>query len=116
MRLADQVEVHSSTAGIVFLFRYAVAVSRSLPVSMFCRLPRDCCSDNGSERPIASRSAQRFFNHRENRHPLRARAGPWLHRLEAGFRQNAVSYLLVLRMIVIFPFGIVNLVPVFLGM
>jgi len=35
MRLADQVEVHSSTAGIVFLFRYAVAVSRSLPVSMF---------------------------------------------------------------------------------
>lgn len=47
--------------------------------------------------------------------PLRARAGPWLARLEAGFQRNAFSYLLVLRLIPLFPFFVVNLVPAFLG-
>ncbi|MBH63298.1 MAG: hypothetical protein CL569_12805 [Alphaproteobacteria bacterium] len=46
---------------------------------------------------------------------LRARAGPWLGRLEAGFQRNAFSYLLVLRLIPLFPFFVVNLVPAFLG-
>jgi len=47
--------------------------------------------------------------------PLRARAGPFLQRMEAGFQENALSYLLVLRLIPLFPFFIVNLVPAFLG-
>jgi uncharacterized membrane protein YdjX (TVP38/TMEM64 family) len=47
--------------------------------------------------------------------PLRARAGPWLHRMEAGFRKNALNYLLVLRLVPLFPFFVVNLVPAFLG-
>lgn len=47
--------------------------------------------------------------------PLRARAGPWLERMAAGFRKNAFSYLLVLRLVPLFPFWLVNLVPAFLG-
>jgi uncharacterized membrane protein YdjX (TVP38/TMEM64 family) len=47
--------------------------------------------------------------------PLRARAGPFLQRMEAGFRDDALNYLLVLRLIPLFPFWIVNLVPAFLG-
>lgn len=47
--------------------------------------------------------------------PLRARAGPWLERLEKGFAENALSYLLVLRLVPLFPFFVVNLVPAFLG-
>ena len=35
--------------------------------------------------------------------------------MEAGFRQNAMSYLLVLRLVPLFPFFLVNLVPAFLG-
>lgn len=46
---------------------------------------------------------------------LRAKAGPFLQKMEAGFRENALSYLLVLRLVPIFPFFIVNLVPAFLG-
>lgn len=46
---------------------------------------------------------------------LRAKAGPWLQRMEAGFQENALNYLLVLRLIPIFPFWLVNLVPAFLG-
>jgi len=47
--------------------------------------------------------------------PLRARAGPSLQRMEQGFRDNALSYLLFLRLIPVFPFWLVNLVPAFLG-
>jgi uncharacterized membrane protein YdjX (TVP38/TMEM64 family) len=46
---------------------------------------------------------------------LRRRTGPWLRRLEDGFRDNALSYLLVLRLMPLIPFWLVNLVPAFLG-
>ena len=42
---------------------------------------------------------------------LRAHAEPWLRRLEAGFRADAFTYLLVLRLVPLFPFWLVNLVP-----
>ena len=46
---------------------------------------------------------------------LRSRAGPWMAKMEAGFQDNAMSYLLVLRLVPLFPFFVVNLVPAFLG-
>ncbi len=46
---------------------------------------------------------------------LRARATPFLRKMEVGFREDALSYLLVLRLIPLFPFWLVNLVPAFLG-
>jgi uncharacterized membrane protein YdjX (TVP38/TMEM64 family) len=46
---------------------------------------------------------------------LRRRAGPFLKGMEEGFRANALSYLLVLRLVPLFPFVVVNLVPAFLG-
>ncbi len=46
---------------------------------------------------------------------LRRRAGPWLGAMAEGFRRNALSYMLVLRLVPLFPFFVVNLVPAFLG-
>ena len=46
---------------------------------------------------------------------LEAKAGPFVRKMEDGFRQNALSYLLAMRLIPIFPFWLVNLVPAFLG-
>ena len=46
---------------------------------------------------------------------LHAKAGPGMRRMEDGFRENALSYLLVLRLVPLFPFWLVNLVPAFLG-
>ncbi len=46
---------------------------------------------------------------------LLRRAGPAVRRMEAGFRRNALSYLLVLRLIPLFPFWLVNIVPAFLN-
>ncbi len=46
---------------------------------------------------------------------LRRRAGGWVRRLEGGFRENAASYLLTLRLIPLVPFWLLNIVPAFLG-
>ena len=46
---------------------------------------------------------------------LKAKAGGAIRKMEAGFRENALSYLLVLRLVPLFPFWLVNLVPAFLG-
>jgi len=43
-----------------------------------------------------------------------ARAGTGLAKMEAGFRANAFSYLLFLRLVPVFPFWLVNLVPALL--
>lgn len=44
---------------------------------------------------------------------LRARAGSWLEKLASGFRDNAFSYLLVLRLTPVAPFFIINVAPAF---
>jgi uncharacterized membrane protein YdjX (TVP38/TMEM64 family) len=46
---------------------------------------------------------------------LRAKAGPFIRKMEAGFQDNALSYLLALRLVLAFPFWVVNLVPALLG-
>ncbi len=46
---------------------------------------------------------------------LRAKAGGAIRRMEAGFREDALSYMFVLRLVPLFPFWLVNLVPAFLG-
>jgi len=46
---------------------------------------------------------------------LKAKMGPWLQKMEQGFQENAFNYLLAMRLIPIFPFFVVNLVPAFLG-
>jgi len=46
---------------------------------------------------------------------LAARASPWVCKLSQGFKANALSYLLFLRLVPAFPFCIVNVVPALLG-
>lgn len=45
---------------------------------------------------------------------FREKAGSALLRMEEGFQANALSYLLVLRLVPIFPFWLVNIVPALL--
>ncbi len=46
---------------------------------------------------------------------LRRRSEGALQRMERGFQRNAVSYLLFLRLVPVFPFWLVNIVPAFLS-
>ncbi|MCF6321840.1 MAG: TVP38/TMEM64 family protein [Rhizobiaceae bacterium] len=47
---------------------------------------------------------------------LNERAGPFLSKLSAGFKENAFSYLLFLRLVPAFPFWLVNVAPAFFKM
>lgn len=47
--------------------------------------------------------------------PLRQRFASQIKGMEEGFRANAFSYLLLLRLVPLFPFWLVNLAPAFLG-
>lgn len=57
---------------------------------------------------LAARSALHDVFHRK--------AGAMLARLEAGFRRDSFNYLLFLRLVPVFPFWLVNIVPALLGM
>ncbi len=46
---------------------------------------------------------------------LLAKAGPAIRKMQAGFEEDALSYMFVLRLIPLFPFFLVNLAPAFLG-
>ena len=46
---------------------------------------------------------------------LKQIAGPFVGKMEAGFNENAISYLFTLRLIPIFPFAVSNIAPAVLG-
>lgn len=46
---------------------------------------------------------------------FKAKAGKSIEKMEQGFKSNALSYLLFLRLVPLFPFWLINLVPAFLG-
>lgn len=46
---------------------------------------------------------------------LRRKAGGWIRRMEEGFREGEVSFLLIMRLVPAVPFFIANIAPAFLG-
>lgn len=46
---------------------------------------------------------------------LSSRANKWVQKMEVGFKRNAFNYLLTLRLIPLFPFWLVNIVPAMLN-
>jgi uncharacterized membrane protein YdjX (TVP38/TMEM64 family) len=108
-------------AVIVFMVAYAAAVALSVPGAvvmtvagglLFGTLPAAAmvvvaATAGATALFLAARTVFRDL--------LEPRAGPWLARLQRGFAANELSYLLVLRLVPLFPFFVVNLVPAFLG-
>ena len=118
IRLVDD---HPVLAPLAYMAVYALAVAMSLPGAVLLTLTGGflfgtvlgtaltviAATAGATLLFLAARTAVGDF--------LRARAQSALGRMEAGFRRNAFSYLLVLRLVPLFPFFIVNLVPAFLG-
>lgn len=46
---------------------------------------------------------------------LRRRAGPFLKKMEAGFNENAFSYMFAMRFLPVVPFPVANIAPALLG-
>lgn len=109
-------------AGLTFVLAYALMVAFSLPVAvvatpvggfLFGTWTGACLSAIAATLgSIAVFLAARYAF----RDLFRARAGATLARLEQGFQHNDFSFLLFLRLVPIFPFWLVNIVPALLGM
>jgi len=119
--LTTWVQAHGVEAVVAFIALYAVAVAFSLPIAalltiaggflfgtMFGTLWTVTGATIGAT--VAFLAAKTALGD-----PLRARFGARLKAMEAGFRANAFSYMLVLRLVPLFPFWLVNLAPAFLG-
>jgi len=119
--LQDAVALRPLAAAAAYLGIYIVAVALSIPGALFLTLAGGFlfgiwlgtaltvagATLGATALFLAARTAVGGL--------LRARAGSFVARMEAGFRANAFSYLLVLRLVPVFPFFVVNLVPAFLG-
>jgi len=120
--LLGWVESHRLTAIAVFMALYATVVALSIPSAAALTVTAGflfgAVLATGMVAVAGTLGATILFLAARTafRDLLRARAGPWLARLERGFAENGLSYLLVLRLVPIFPFFVVNLVPAFLGL
>ncbi len=119
--LLDWVERLGLAAGLAYMALYALAVALSLPGAVFMSLAGGFLFGTVLATVYtviaATIGATAIFLIATTAigDSLRRRAGPALKRMEDGFRRNAFSYLLVLRLVPIFPFWLVNLVPALLG-
>jgi uncharacterized membrane protein YdjX (TVP38/TMEM64 family) len=119
--LLELVATHGFATVVGFIAIYAVMVAFSIPGALvmtvasgflFGTLGGAACAVVGATLGsvalfLAARTAIGDL--------LRDKAGPALNKMKAGFQEDALSYLLVLRLIPLFPFWLVNLVPAFLG-
>lgn len=119
--LTGFIAAHELMAVIVYMAGYALAVALSLPIGVILTLAGgflfglwngaiyvvSAATIGATVLFLAARSAMG--------QGLRGRAGPAVARMEQGFRDNAMSYLLFLRLTPLFPFWLVNLVAAVVG-
>jgi len=119
--LLDYVDNHGAGSALVFALIYIVSVAFSLPGAAFMTIAAGLLFG-----PLlaviyvvlsATIGASILFLIAKTTlgDTFEARMGPWLKKMERGFQENALNYLLVLRLIPLVPFFVVNLVPAFLG-
>jgi len=120
--LLQQVEQHTVVTALAFVALYTVVVAFSVPGASFMTIAGGFLFGQALATAYvlvgASVGASIVFLAAKTAlgNALHERAGPWLQKMEAGFQENAFNYLLVLRLIPLFPFFVVNLVPAILGM
>lgn len=116
------IDGHEVMAAVMFIAIYALAVAFSLPIAMILTFAGGFLFGlwNGTAYVVAAATlgaVALFLAARSAMgQGLRGRAGPAVARMEQGFRNHAMSYLLFLRLTPIFPFWLVNLVAAVVGM
>jgi uncharacterized membrane protein YdjX (TVP38/TMEM64 family) len=119
--LRNFIDAHTVAAVAVYIGFYAAAIALSLPVGFFFTLMGGVLFGAvlGGAAALTGATAgaicifliakSAFGEH------LIRRAGPLAQKLAKGFRANAFNYLLFLRLVLVFPFWLVNLVPALVG-
>jgi uncharacterized membrane protein YdjX (TVP38/TMEM64 family) len=119
--LAGQVGAHPVASALIYMGIYALVVALSVPGALVLTLAGGFLFGTvlGAALVVVAATLGAslvFLAARGALAPLlRRRADGFIGRMEAGFRADAFNYLLVLRLIPVFPFWLVNLVPAFLG-
>lgn len=120
--LSDIIDRHEVLSALVFMVIYTVSIAFSLPIAVILTFSGGflfglwhgtayvvtAATVGATGLFLATRSA---FGQ-----GLRGRAGPAVARMEQGFRNHAMSYLLFLRLTPVFPFWLVNLVSAVVGL
>jgi uncharacterized membrane protein YdjX (TVP38/TMEM64 family) len=120
--LADWVAHNQLVAALLYVVGYSLVVAFSLPISLVVTLLGGFLFGIwiGTVLSVIGATAGSvavFFAARTAFYDLfHARAGRALVRLEEGFKRDGFSYLLFLRLVPIFPFWLINIVPALLGM
>jgi uncharacterized membrane protein YdjX (TVP38/TMEM64 family) len=121
LAFADWVRAHQAEAIALFILTYVVVAAFSLPISSLVTISAGFlfgtlygalwsvigATIGGTILFLAAKTALGD--------PLRARYAARLKSMEEGFRANAFSYLLLLRLVPLFPFWAVNLAAAFTG-
>src|SRR5207248_8151716 len=120
--LTAWVAANGALAALAFVLGYAVAIAFSLPIGMLATTLAGYLFGPWLGALLAIVGATLgaialFLAARTAFYDLfHARAGAALARFEQGFRRDSFSYLLFLRLVPVFPFWLVNIVPALLGM
>lgn len=115
------VEMHPVAVPVLFCIVYIISTALSVPGALFLTLlggylfPQPfstlyvviSATFGATLIFLAARTALKEI--------LKKKAGPFLNKMEKGFKENAVSYLLFLRFVPLFPFWLVNIAPAFFG-
>ncbi|MBA2655431.1 MAG: FAD-dependent oxidoreductase [Tatlockia sp.] len=119
--LIEWTKTHYFTSILIFISCYTLAVAVSVPGAVFLTLAGGYLFGVvwGTILVVFSATLGAillFFAVRTSLGNWLAKsASTWLDRMRQGFQQNAFSYLLTLRLIPLFPFWVVNIVPALLG-
>lgn len=119
--LKDWVHAHKTEAVLLFILAYIVVASFSLPLGALLSIAGGFLFGSvfGAAWIVigATIGSTILFLVAKTAlgEPLRARFANQIKAFEEGFRQNAFSYLLLLRLVPLFPFWLVNLAPAFIG-
>ena len=111
---------HLAVALALYVAIYVAVVSLSLPGALPLTLAGGLLFGSflGSCATVVAATAGAtvvFLVARSSLGEVAARVGPWLAKLRDGFREDALSYLLFLRLVPAFPFVVVNLAAAALG-
>ena len=119
--LKEFVSAHLIEAVLAFVLIYALATLFMLPGALWITIAGGFLFGlvGGSAATVFGATlgaSLLFFAARTSiGEPLRQRAGPFLRKLEAGFRENALSYMFFLRFLPMVPFPVANIAPALLG-
>jgi uncharacterized membrane protein YdjX (TVP38/TMEM64 family) len=114
------IRAHLAIALLIYIAVYVAVVALSIPGAAVLTISGGLLFGWKIGAPAALVAATAgatilFLVTRSCEEALTTKAGPWLAKLREGFREHALSYLLFLRLVPVFPFFVVNIAPALLG-